>query len=247
MESDSHLTFFWDLWKQVDLWGDVALSRNLNGPMNEEDAAATKGKVKGQWRFLWAVCYGRSERTYPGSSGWLRFMTSDLLPPGRETTDGYFSCGWTRGRTTLVYIFVTVGDLQKTFKVNTKFLSYIIQLLLKKVKGHSVSRQKHCGNWRQKIPSVWLWLFFECAVDVILLYTWLSEGRAASEPASLANQMCLHKEKLTPPPWSCSRCTRVWDSWRAQVPGPHTTYLAKNLFRQSLSSCITSHHSNFRE
>ncbi len=29
---------------------------------------------------------------YPGSSGWFRVMTSDLQPPGRETTDGYLSC-----------------------------------------------------------------------------------------------------------------------------------------------------------
>lgn len=34
----------------------------------------------------------QDEWVYPGSSGWFRVMTSDLQPPGRETTDGYFSC-----------------------------------------------------------------------------------------------------------------------------------------------------------
>lgn len=29
---------------------------------------------------------------YPDSSGWLKVMTSDRQPPGRETTEGYLVC-----------------------------------------------------------------------------------------------------------------------------------------------------------
>lgn len=70
--------------------------------MNEEDAAASRGKGQKVNRGCCAPAVkGSSERTYPGSSGWLTVMTSDLLPPGRETIEGYLSWRWTRRHTKL--------------------------------------------------------------------------------------------------------------------------------------------------
>lgn len=71
----------------------------------------------------------------------------------------------------------------------------------------------------------------------------LTHGRAASEPASPAKQMCSRKEKLTPPSKLHSGLGFLACPC-ARLPGSRVTYLTKHLLRLSLGSCIASHRSN---
>lgn len=87
---EEQLTFFWDLCQQVNLWCNRSLCGYVNSPVDEDDTA-----VKAELDLdenVWGQLCPKYLFIYPGSSGCLRLITSDLQPPGRDTTEGNFSC-----------------------------------------------------------------------------------------------------------------------------------------------------------